>query len=246
VRNNVLGTRALAKMAAAQKVKRFVNVSTDKAVRPTSMMGASKRVAELVVQDLAGQNTDTKFSIVRFGNVLGSSGSVVPAFRNQIKSGGPVTVTHQNITRYFMTTSEAAELVLTAGAISAGGEVYLLDMGNPVRIFDLAKSMIERSGNRLRSSKQPDGDIEINISGLRPGEKIFEELLIDATAQPTSHPKIFKAQEPYLSEIETARMMQDIEFALKAQDENQLRHVVFGWIAEKETSFENQEFRKAS
>ena len=246
VRNNVLGTQMLAKMAIAQRVGIFVNVSTDKAVRPTSMMGASKRVAELIIQNFAAQKIDTRFSIVRFGNVLGSSGSVIPAFQKQIKNGGPVTVTDQNITRFFMTTGEAAELVLTAGSITEGGEVFLLDMGNPVRIFDLAKSMIKSSGNRIRSAAQPDGDIEINITGLRPGEKVFEELLIDATAEPTSHPKIFKAQEPSLSEIETERMVRGLKSAISDQDEARLRRCVFSWISEETRFVESQLLREAS
>lgn len=198
VLNNVRGTMILARQAIASGTGNFVLVSTDKAVRPTNVMGATKRLAELVLQALASENPATCFSMVRFGNVLGSSGSVVPLFRKQINAGGPVTLTHEDITRYFMTIPEAALLVIQAGAMAKGGEVFVLDMGEPVRIMDLARRMIELSGLRVRDELCPDGDIAIECVGLRQGEKLFEELLIDDKAEVTSHPRIMMAKERYL------------------------------------------------
>lgn len=198
VLNNVRGTMLLARQAIASGAGNFVLVSTDKAVRPTSVMGTTKRLAELVLQALAADSPVTCFSMVRFGNVLGSSGSVVPLFRQQINAGGPVTLTHEDITRYFMTIPEAALLVIQAGAMAKGGEVFVLDMGEPVRIVDLARRMIELSGLRVRDEHCPDGDIAIECVGLRPGEKLFEELLIDSNAEPTSHPRIMMARERHL------------------------------------------------
>lgn len=198
VRNNVCGTRTVAELAAKYEVENFVLVSTDKAVRPTNTMGASKRLAELVLQGLARHEPATCFSMVRFGNVLGSSGSVVPLFREQIRNGGPVTVTHPEMTRYFMTIPEAAQLVMHAGAMARGGEVFLLDMGAPVRIIDLARNIIELSGLTVRDADNCHGDIEIKSIGLRPGEKLYEELLIGDNPQPTSHPRIMKAVEKFL------------------------------------------------
>lgn len=205
IRNNVFGTRTLAHLAIKHRVSNFVLISTDKAVRPTNVMGASKRLAELILQSLAAETTATCFSMVRFGNVLGSSGSVVPLFRKQIQAGGPVTLTHQDITRYFMTIPEAALLVIQASAMARGGEVFVLDMGDPVRIFDLARRMIELSGLRVRDEACPDGDIDIECVGLRPGEKLYEELLIGENAEQTSHPRIMMAKENFLSfdEIES-------------------------------------------
>lgn len=199
IRNNVFGTLTVAKAAADEGVADFVLISTDKAVRPTNIMGASKRLAEMVLQGLAASNTRTRFSMVRFGNVLGSSGSVVPRFRQQIRDGGPITLTHPDITRYFMTIPEAAQLVIQAGALAKGGEVFVLDMGQPVKIMDLARRMVELSGLTVRSEARPDGDIEITITGLRPGEKLYEELLIGDNPQPTSHPRIMRAHEDFLS-----------------------------------------------
>ena len=200
--NNVLGTLVAAQAARAHGASRFVLVSTDKAVRPTNVMGASKRVAELVLQALAATassaDAPTTFAMVRFGNVLGSSGSVVPLFRRQLASGGPLTVTHADVTRYFMTIPEAAQLVLQAGAMAEGGEVFVLDMGEPVRILDLAHRMIRLSGLTVRDAEHPQGDIAIEISGLRPGEKLYEELLIGDNPQPTTHPRIMKAREGLL------------------------------------------------
>jgi FlaA1/EpsC-like NDP-sugar epimerase len=196
--NNVFGTLNTAQAALANGVRRFVLISTDKAVRPTNIMGASKRMAELVLQALAQQSTTTCFTMVRFGNVLGSSGSVVPLFRQQLAAGGPLTVTHADVTRYFMTIPEAAQLVLQAAAMAQGGDVFLLDMGQPVKILDLARRMVELSGLRLRDAEHPDGDIEIAITGLRPGEKLYEELLIGENPESTAHPRIMKAHEAHL------------------------------------------------
>ena len=227
--NNVLGTWIAARCALRAGVSEFVLISTDKAVRPTNVMGASKRLAEMVLQGLAGPGgaaapgpvpvpseaaapragsegaAPTRFSAVRFGNVLGSSGSVVPLFRQQIRNGGPVTVTHPEVTRYFMTIPEAAQLVVQAGAMARGGEVFVLDMGEPLRIIDLARRMIELSGASVRDAEHPGGDIEIVITGLRPGEKLYEELLIGDHPQPTDHPRIMKARETFLpwAELET-------------------------------------------
>jgi FlaA1/EpsC-like NDP-sugar epimerase len=205
VLNNVWGTWNMAKAAIESGVNQFVLISTDKAVRPTNVMGASKRLAEMVLQALANQTgVRTQLSMVRFGNVLGSSGSVVPLFRSQINAGGPVTVTHPEVTRYFMTIPEAAQLVIQAGAMathsgqSGQGAVFVLDMGEPVKIVDLAKRMIELSGFSLKSDVDPDGDIAIDVVGLRPGEKLYEELLIGDNPLPTSHPRILKAQEQFL------------------------------------------------
>lgn len=198
VLNNVQGTLLVARQAIASGTESFVLISTDKAVRPTNIMGATKRLAEQVLQALAAEAPGTCFSMVRFGNVLGSSGSVVPLFRQQIKAGGPITLTHEDITRYFMTIPEAALLVIQAGAMAKGGEVFVLDMGEPVRIVDLARRMIELSGLRVRNKACPDGDIAIECVGLRPGEKLYEELLIGDNAQKTSHPRIMKARESFM------------------------------------------------
>jgi FlaA1/EpsC-like NDP-sugar epimerase len=198
VRNNVFGTLNLAQAAAGSGTRRFVLISTDKAVRPTNVMGATKRMAELVLQALADADTGTIFSMVRFGNVLGSSGSVVPLFRKQLAAGGPLTVTHEEVTRYFMTIPEAAQLVLQAGAMGQGGDVFVLDMGQPVKIMDLARRMVQLSGLSVRDTAHPTGDIEIAVTGLRVGEKLYEELLIGDNPQPTAHPRIMKAHEPYM------------------------------------------------
>jgi FlaA1/EpsC-like NDP-sugar epimerase len=199
IRNNVFGTLACANAAIETGVKNFTLISTDKAVRPTNIMGASKRMAELVLQALADKQTDTVFTMVRFGNVLGSSGSVVPLFKNQIKQGGPVTVTHPDIIRYFMLIPEAAQLVIQAGAMGNNGQVFVLDMGEPVKIIDLAKRMIHLSGMKeYLDGRSDDGDIEIRFTGLRPGEKLYEELLIGENVEGTSHQKIMTAREDKL------------------------------------------------
>ncbi len=222
--NNVISTDQVCRAAVTSGVGQVVLISTDKAVRPTNVMGASKRLAELVVQAHAVQATSTRLSMVRFGNVLGSSGSVVPLFRRQIASGGPITLTHPEIIRYFMTIPEAATLVLQSSVLSQGGDVFLLDMGEPVRIKALAEQMVRLSGLSLRDAAHPDGDIEIVCTGLRPGEKLYEELLIEAESQPTVHPLIYRAQEraippdelwPQLNALETAIAAQDVGAALK-------------------------------
>jgi len=199
LQNNVLGTLNLAQAAKKHHTTNFVLISTDKAVRPTNVMGATKRFAELVLQALANEeNSGTCFSMVRFGNVLGSSGSVVPLFREQIRAGGPVTLTHAEVTRYFMTIPEAAQLVIQAGAMAKGGEVFVLDMGQPVKIYDLAKRMVELSGLSVKNPQTGAGDIEIVVTGLRPGEKLYEELLIGEDPTSTTHPRIMMAREDFL------------------------------------------------
>lgn len=198
IRNNIGGTVAAAEAAIDAGVETFVFISTDKAVRPSNIMGATKRFAELVLQGLSQRSSSVRFCIVRFGNVLGSSGSVVPLFREQIRRGGPVTVTHPDVTRYFMTIPEAAQLVIQAGAMAEGGDLFLLDMGEPVHILHLARRMIELSGFQVRDDHSPNGDIEIRFTGLRPGEKLHEELLIGADNSPTAHPMIKRAREESL------------------------------------------------
>ena len=218
--NNAIGTMLAAQAAIAADVQTFLLISTDKAVRPTSVMGASKRIAELILQAYANETHNTCFTMVRFGNVLNSSGSVIPLFRGQIKSGGPVTVTDQNMVRYFMTIPEAVELVIQVGALSLGGEVFVLDMGEPVRINDLALKMIELSGLQLRDENNPDGDIEIKYTGLRPGEKLYEELLVDGEFTLTDNKLIMHAKEgmisldklkPILDQLEDAAINNQIE-----------------------------------
>ena len=198
IRNNVFGTLTIATLAAEEGVKYFVLVSTDKAVRPSNIMGATKRLAEMAIQAIGSNFPNTKFTIVRFGNVLASSGSVIPKFRQEIKAGGPIHLTHREITRYFMTISEAAQLVIQAAAIAKGGEVFLLDMGEPVKIIDLARRMVELSGLSVKDDLNPEGDIEIEVTGLRPGEKLHEELVISGTPEPTEHPLIMKVDEEFL------------------------------------------------
>jgi FlaA1/EpsC-like NDP-sugar epimerase len=245
VLNNVWGTLNTARAAIESGVNQFVLISTDKAVRPTNVMGASKRLAEMVLQALAHQaGFKTQLSMVRFGNVLGSSGSVVPLFRDQINAGGPVTVTHPEVTRYFMTIPEAAQLVIQAGAMAsisgdAGrGAVFVLDMGEPVKIVDLAQKMIELSGFSLRSPVDPDGDIEIEIVGLRPGEKLYEELLIGDNPMPTEHPRIMKAQESYLPWSELENHLRDLHQLLLHGDApgvyEQLQKLVTGFVPDTE------------
>ncbi len=213
VRNNVFGTWYCAEAAIKAHVKNFVLISTDKAVRPTNIMGTSKRVAELVLQALAKRQTDTRFCMVRFGNVLGSSGSVVPLFRKQIQQGGPITVTHPDIIRYFMTIPEAAMLVIQAGSMGKGGDVFVLDMGDPVKITALAKKMIRLSGLTEKSEIEPNGDIEIQFSGLRPGEKLYEELLVGDNVEGTEHPRIMTAHEVHLSWPETHNLLNHLDTA---------------------------------
>lgn len=216
LRNNVFGTLSVAEASKSNGVKYFILVSTDKAVRPTNIMGASKRIAELILQSMADEQNGagTCFSMVRFGNVLGSSGSVVPLFRRQINNGGPVTVTHQDITRYFMTIPEAAQLVIQAGAMATGGDVFLLDMGEPVKIIELARRMIELSGLTIKDKEKPDGDIEIVVTGLRPGEKLYEELLIADNPIKTTHQRIFKAHENYIKYSQLREYLDDLEIMI--------------------------------
>ena len=197
LRNNILGTYNIAFLAGKYQVKKFVLISSDKAVRPTNVMGATKRVAEIIIKNLGNIHSNTKYTMVRFGNVLGSSGSVIPLFEKQIQNGGPVTVTDEKIVRFFMTINEAVELVIQAGALAKGNDLFLLDMGTPVKIYDLAIKMINLSGKTIRNKKNIFGDIEILFSGLRPGEKLYEELLIDAKARETEHKKIFSSEESY-------------------------------------------------
>lgn len=218
IRNNTLGTYHAAQAAINTGVEHFVLISTDKAVRPTNVMGASKRLCELVIQGFSQLPSNTTFCMVRFGNVLGSSGSVVPLFRRQIKEGGPITVTHPDIIRYFMTIPEAAQLVIQAGAMAKGGEVFLLDMGEPVKIIDLAKRMVRLAGLKIRDNANPNGDIALKFTGLRPGEKLYEELLIGNNSEATNHPKIFKAHEAKLSWQETTELLAQLEQACEKRN----------------------------
>ena len=246
VLNNVFGTLNMARAAMASKSSHFVLISTDKAVRPTNVMGATKRMAELVLQALASrqrlsfylpdgtlspeiENTTT-FSMVRFGNVLGSSGSVVPLFRKQLLNGGPITVTHADVTRYFMTIPEAAQLVLQAGAMAEGGDVFVLDMGEPVKILDLAKRMAQLSGQTIRDSQNPNGDIEITIMGLRPGEKLYEELLIGNDPKPTVHPRIMKANEDTVPWDILAPLLIKLRHAAVQNDTEALKLILTQWV----------------
>lgn len=225
IKNNVLGTLYTAQAAAENGVADFVLISTDKAVRPTNVMGASKRLAEMALQALAAdaKYAVTKFSMVRFGNVLDSSGSVVPKFRQQIRDGESITLTHPEVTRYFMTIPEAAQLVIQAGAMAKGGDVFVLDMGQPVKIMDLARRMIELSGLIVRDEQNPDGDIEIEITGLRPGEKLYEELLIGNNPQSTLHPRIMRAQEEFIPWVEFEHKLKSLEIALNVNDVGVIR-----------------------
>ena len=226
VRNNIFGTMYCAQAAIAANVETFVLVSTDKAVRPTNIMGATKRMAELVLQALSKEQSSTRFCMVRFGNVLGSSGSVVPLFRKQIKDGGPITLTHNDITRYFMTIPEAAQLVLQAGAMGKGGDVFVLDMGEPVKIYDLAAKLIRLSGLELKDKMNPHGDIAITTTGLRPGEKLYEELLIGDNVDETSHPRIMTAQELMLSWDELNTIIKQLDRACHEFDHQAIRDIL--------------------
>ena len=231
--NNVFGTQTLAEQSAKAGVERFMLISSDKAVRPTNVMGASKRLAELVVQDLAKRQSGagkTVFSMVRFGNVLGSSGSVIPLFQEQLSRGGPLTVTDKGVERYFMTVQEAVRLVLQACATSRGAEVFVLDMGEPVPILNLARQVIEGAGYQVRDDKNPEGDIEIQITGLRPGEKMSEELTLSGDLVGTTYPKIFMTHEAGLSQIEIAAALRRLREAFVASDEDMARDVVRQWV----------------
>lgn len=226
LRNNIWGTYNLAKLAHRHGIQYFTLISTDKAVRSTNVMGASKRLAELVVQAFAQQASNTVFSMVRFGNVLGSSGSVVPLFQTQIQAGGPVTVTHPEITRYFMTIPEAAALVIQAGAMAQGGDVFVLDMGQPVKIIDLAVKMIHLMGYEVRGQDSPGQGIEIQFTGLRPGEKLYEELLIGGNVAGTEHPLVMRASEDCMPLQALERLLTELAAALDAGDMEAVRQLV--------------------
>ena len=226
LRNNVLGTHTMAEMSAEAGIERFVLISTDKAVRPTNIMGASKRLAEMVVQDIDKRYSETIFSMVRFGNVLGSSGSVIPLFREQIAKGGPVTLTHQDVTRFFMAISEAAHLVLISGSLATGGDIFVLDMGKPIKIADLARRMVELSDLTVVDEKNPDGDIEIITTGLRPGEKLYEELLIGEETLTTPHPKILRAKEKGLTQRQVEKTLRKLQKSLKTNDVKAARALI--------------------
>jgi len=232
IRNNVFGTLNVAKASMTAGVKHFVLISTDKAVRPTNVMGATKRLAELILQAFAQEQDRTKFCMVRFGNVLGSSGSVVPLFRKQILAGGPITVTHPEITRYFMTIPEAAQLVLQAGSMASGGDVFVLDMGEPVKIVDLAKRMVHLSGLEVKTDATPHGAIEIQHVGLRPGEKLYEELLIGENVEGTNHPLILCAQETYVSWLLLNEMLISLESACEEFDVQKVREILLRIVVE--------------
>jgi FlaA1/EpsC-like NDP-sugar epimerase len=226
LRNNIFGTSNVALVATEFEVEKFVLVSTDKAVRPTNVMGATKRFAELLVQGIAELGSATEFAIVRFGNVLGSSGSVVPLFSEQIKKGGPITVTHPDITRFFMTIPEAAQLVIQAGAMGHSGEVFVLDMGDSVKIVDLASKMAHLMGHSIRTESNPTGDIELQFSGLRPGEKLYEELLIGEAEHNTEHPRIMAADEIKLSFADILMLLDKLNFALINRDEQKAKQIL--------------------
>jgi len=229
IENNVFGTLAISELAISNDVKNFILISTDKAVNPTNFMGASKRIAEIICQTLPNKKSNTSFAIVRFGNVLSSSGSVVPLFKKQIASNGPITVTHPDITRYFMTIKEAAQLVIQAGSMSLGKDVFVLDMGRPIKITDLAKKMVSLSGLTpiLHGEQQPrNGEIEIRFTGLRPGEKMFEELFYDSPILPTEHPLIHKTLEKKISKRELKKLISAIATAVKENDYEKLNQAV--------------------
>lgn len=230
-RNNVIGTRILANAAVEAGIERFILISTDKAVRPSNVMGATKRMAELVLQDAQSRTGETKFSMVRFGNVLGSSGSVVPLFSRQIAAGGPVTVTHPEVTRYFMTIPEASRLVLLAGAYAEGSDLFVLNMGEPVKIMTLAERMIELSGRTIKNSDNPEGDIAIEVIGMRPGEKLFEELLLDDDSLvQTPHEKILRASSKGLPTQTVATMLERTEAALASRDASAIRAIASDYV----------------
>ncbi len=232
VTNNVFGTLSCAQVAIDENVETFVLISTDKAVRPTNTMGATKRFAEMILQALSVKQSGTRFTMVRFGNVLGSSGSVIPLFQKQIKDGGPVTVTDADIIRYFMTIPEAVELVIQAGAMGEGGDVFVLDMGKPIRIADLAKKMIHLSGLNVKDETNPDGDIEIKYTGLRPGEKLYEELLIGDNVLETDNPMIMRAQENMLAWDDLKSIMDGLELAIEKCDQQMLRELLIKAVPE--------------
>ncbi|MEM5502255.1 nucleoside-diphosphate sugar epimerase/dehydratase [Ahrensia kielensis] len=230
-RNNIIGTFEVADAARAADIDRFILISTDKAVRPTNVMGATKRLAEQIIHDTQLKTSKTKYSMVRFGNVLGSSGSVVPLFNRQIARGGPVTVTHADVTRYFMTIPEAASLVLIAGSHSSGDDLFVLDMGKPVKIIDLARKMIELAGRTICDGENPNGDIRIEVTGLRPGEKLYEELLVDNISKINSpHEKIFRANEKSLSQADVSQMYKQLNQAVQTRDAKAVRDIIEKYV----------------
>lgn len=236
IHNNVFGTLTVARTAAEEKIESFVLISSDKAVRPTNVMGATKRWAELIVRQMAieaqARGDRQTFCAVRFGNVIGSNGSVVPLFKQQIAKGGPVTITDLDMTRYFMSIPEAAELIVQAGALSAGGDVFLLDMGEPVRIGDLAENMIRLAGFQVRNAKNPDSGIAIEVIGIRPGEKLYEELFYDRdNAQPTRHPKILRADSAAIARYDMEASLRDLAAAIAAEDEAEAKKLLFALIS---------------
>ena len=226
VRNNILGTLSIVKAATNQKVENLVLISSDKAVRPTNIMGASKRFSELCLQVYNNKNSLTNFSIVRFGNVLASSGSVIPKFKKQIIEGGPVTLTHNEVTRYFMTVPEAAQLVIQAGALGKNAEVFVLDMGESIKIKDMIIKMIKLSGQKIKDKNNIDGDIEIKVTGLRPGEKLYEELLIGDNPEKTIHPKIKKIKEPSITFEQFNRYISELTTHLDNQEPKQVKNIL--------------------
>ena len=236
VHNNILGTLHMARAAIEAKVDNFVLISTDKAVSPTSVMGATKRFAEMILQALQDKHDSIRFSMVRFGNVLESSGSVVPLFREQIRTGGPVTVTHRDIIRYFMTIPEAAQLVIQASGMAKGGDVFVLDMGEPVRIRDLAMRMIALTGCTVRDEANPEGDVEIVYTGLRPAEKLFEELLIGTDVSGTRHPRIMRAEEDYLDLEALEPLVAELEVTSRALDRVRARQILLDAVGEYDSS----------
>jgi FlaA1/EpsC-like NDP-sugar epimerase len=244
VTNNVLGTYEIAQAAIYCEVETFVLISTDKAVRPTNVMGATKRLAELVLQGLAGKDHDTRFVMVRFGNVLGSSGSVVPLFKKQIKKGGPITITHPEIIRYFMTIPEAAQLVLQAGAMGTGGDVFVLDMGNPVKIVDLAYKMTHLMGLTVKDDTNPEGDIAIKYTGLRPGEKLYEELLIGNQPKKTFHKRILRANEYSLPWPDVAKMISQLTDAMRDENVAKIRELLMSFPLEYQPNSSNKVIEK--
>jgi FlaA1/EpsC-like NDP-sugar epimerase len=223
LRNNFEATSTLVELAKIHQVKKFVLISSDKAVRPTNIMGATKRLAEISVQAEAAINDKTIFAIVRFGNVIGSSGSAIPIFQNQIENGGPITVTHPDISRYFMSIDEAVALVLQAGEMAQRSEVFVLDMGHPIKILDVVKRMVKANGKSLKTPDNPSGEIEIMFIGLRPGEKLFEELVLGTEVKQTKHDKILCANETYLEKDEITKCLYDVKRIIEAGDNQSVR-----------------------
>jgi FlaA1/EpsC-like NDP-sugar epimerase len=236
IQNNAIGTMQLATAACNAGVEAFVLVSTDKAVRPANAMGATKRVAEMILQAMQEQFPNTRLCMVRFGNVLDSSGSVVPLFREQIRNGGPLTVTHRDIVRYFMTIPEAAELVIQAGSMARGGDVFVLDMGEPIRIQDLARRMVHLMGMTICDKSNPDGDIEIEYTGLRPAEKLYEELLVGDDVSGTEHPRIMRAVESYMEFAVLIDQLRQLSVAVENQDCDSARELLFSVVSSYQPS----------